>query len=67
METYKVVGIENHKVFNYLAAGIEVYAINNQNDHLINLLYETADNILEILQKGCYACFIVNREENWEG
>ena len=60
MDTYKVMGIGRDEVFCYLGDGFEVYAINPINDNFVNLKFETVDTVLAMLDKGCYACFVVN-------
>ena len=60
---YQVVGIELDEVFWYLKAGREVYAIDPENDKLINLKFEAVNFVLDILNMGIYAYFTVNREE----
>lgn len=59
----KVVGIDPDEVFDYLAAGVEVYAIDPESDKLINLKYESVSYVVDVLDFGYYAYFIVNCEK----
>lgn len=55
----KVIGIECDEVFCNLAEGREVYAIDPENDQLINLKFQTVDVILDNLNEGNCGYFFV--------
>ena len=59
----KVVNVKADEVFQKLAAGIEVYVVNVNDDILCNLLYEQVNEILDCINSDKNAFFITESED----
>lgn len=59
----KVVNVKANEVFNMLAHGNEVYAINPKDDTLLNLFYEAVTKVHDYLTDSIYAFFIIESED----
>lgn len=64
----KVANINAQEVFQALADGMEVYALNPRNDGLINLVYENVAKIKKVLKdERNTAFFVIVDDESEDG
>lgn len=59
----KVVNVKADEVFKMLAHGTEVYVTNPKDDILVNLFYETVNEVHDYITDSIYAFFIMESED----
>lgn len=59
----KIVNVMADEVFQKLAAGLSVYAVDVKDDILVNLFYETVNEVHDYITGSRYGFFIAESEE----